>query len=155
MIFLKYKEPQAEHVQFQRLAFGLLALTFVLSDDLLFIKIFILLNVVSFITTVNYSPTTLLFKFLSLLLGKSLFVTPPQYASSYRNTKLASIFEDLMRIGGGVAIFYLYQYSPLAALMFASFMAIALLISSFFGFCLSSLPFMGYRTLKKKFETKT
>lgn len=152
MIFLKHKEPQAEHVQFQRLISGLLVVAFVLTQHIQYIEVYIVLNVISLIVTVNHSPTTILFKVLSFLLRKPLFVTPPQYERSYRVNKIASILEDSMRIGGGVAIYYLFQISPLAANMLGSFMGIAMLISSFFGFCLSSLAYIGYKLIMKKCE---
>ena len=100
MIFLKYKHPKAEYVQFQRLVLGLIILTAVLSGYVFFIYAFLGLSMITFLTTVNYSPTTLLFKFLSFLLGRPLFSTAPQYAHSYITNKLAEIFEDILRISG-------------------------------------------------------
>jgi len=152
MIFMKYKQPRAEHVQFQRLVFGLLVLTAVLSKSILFIYIYLFLSIFSFITTVNYSPTTIIFKFASILNSQDLFVTPAQYAHSYIVHRLAEIFEDLMRISGGIAIIYLYSISELAAWMMSSFMAIAMLISSFFGFCLSSLLYISYRAINRRLK---
>ena len=148
MIFLQYIEPQAEHVQFQRLISGLLVLIFVFTNDLLFIETFIILNFISLTTRVNYSPTTFLFKTLSILIRKPLFTTPLQYAHSYKTTPLASIFEDLMRIAGGVCIYYLYVNYYAVAVTIAIFMAIAMLISSFFGFCLSSLAYIAYKAIR-------
>ncbi|MBT5935850.1 hypothetical protein [Sulfurimonas sp.] len=150
MIFLQYIEPQAEHVQFQRLISGLLVLIFIFTNNLLFIEIFILLNFINLITRVNYSPTTLLFRVLSILLRKQLFSTPVQYAHSYKTTPLASIIEDLMRLVGGICIYYLYfNYYGIAVAM-AMFMSVAMLISSFFGFCLSSLVYIAYKVIRKK-----
>lgn len=149
MIFLKYKQPKAEYVQFQRLVLGLITITAVLFEKIEFIQLFTLLSAVSFITTMNYSPTTLLFRLLSYLLTGPLFTTAAQYAHSYITNRLAEIFEDIMRIAGGSIILYLYTVSPLAAWIMASFMGIAMMISSFFGFCLSSLVYIGYLKLKK------
>ena len=151
MIFLKYKQPKAEYVQFQRLVLGLITITAVLFEKIEFVQLFTLLSVVSFITTMNYSPTTLLFRLLSFVLTTPLFTTAAQYAHSYITNRLAEIFEDLMRIGGGLTILYLYTFSPLAAWMMASFMGIAMMISSFFGFCLSSLLYIGYKRVKQAF----
>jgi len=147
MIFLKYKQPKAEYVQFQRLMLGLLTLASVLFERIEFIHIFLVLSVISFITTMNYSPTTFLLRFLSFLLGKQVFTTAPQYVHSYITNRLAEIFEDLMRIGGGVMVIYLYSITPLAGWIMASIMGIAMMISSFFGFCLSSLMYIGYKKL--------
>jgi len=151
MIFLKYKQPQAEYVQFQRLVLGLIILGSVLFENIELIELFTLLSVVSFITTMNYSPTTLLYRTLSLILTKPLFTTAPQYAHSYITNRLAEIFEDLMRITGGFVLLYLYTLSPISTWMMASFMGIAMMISSFFGFCLSSLMYIGYKKLLKIF----
>jgi len=151
MIFLKYKQPKAEYVQFQRLVLGLITLTSVLFERIDFVEVFTLLSIISFFTTMNYSPTTVLFKFFSFLLSQPLFVTAPQYAHSYITNRLAEIFEDLMRIAGGITILYLYTFSPLAAWMMASFMGVAMMISSFFGFCLSSLMYIGYKKFLKRF----
>ncbi len=151
MIFFKYKQPRAEHIQFQRLVFGLIVLVGVLFARIDLIYAFLALSVITFITTVNYSPTTLLFRFSSFLLGRQLFLTAPQYAHSYITNQLAEIFEDILRMMGGALILYLYSSVPLAAWMVASFMGIAMLISSFFGFCLSSLVYIGYKYLIKRF----
>ena len=150
MIFLQYIEPQAEHVQFQRLISGLLVLIFVFTNNLLFIEIFIILNFINLTTRVNYSPTTLLFKLLSMLLRKPLFSTPVQYAHSYKTTPLASIFEDLMRLAGGLCIYFLYVDYYGISVAIAIFMAVAMLISSFFGFCLSSLVYIAYKAMRKR-----
>lgn len=151
MIFLKYKQPMAEYVQFQRLVLGLITLAAVLFENIELIQLFTFLSVVSFITTMNYSPTTFLFRILSFLLSQPLFTTAPQYAHSYITNRLAEIFEDLMRIAGGLGILYLYSFSIMGAWMMASFMGIAMMISSFFGFCLSSLLYIGYKKLMNMF----
>lgn len=151
MIFLKYKQPKAEYVQFQRLVFSLVILSAVLFEKAELVYAFLALSVITFTCTVNYSPTTLLFKFLSFLFGRPLFSTAPQYASSYITNRLAETFEDILRISGGALIVYLYSISPLAGWMMASFMGIAMLISSFFGFCVSSLVYIGYQYIMKRF----
>lgn len=151
MIFLKYKQPKAEYVQFQRFVMGLLILMAVLSEDIFFVNIFLILSIISLFTTVNYSPTTFIYKFISLLRGKPFFTTAPQYSHSYIVHRLAEIFEDFMRIAGGFTIIYVYTIVPLVAWIISSFMAIAMLISSFFGFCLSALMYIGYKFISKKF----
>ncbi len=150
MIFLKYKQPKAEYVQFQRLVFGLIILSAVLSQTIELVHLFFILSGISFFTTISYSPTSLLFRLLGYLLGAPLFSTAPQYAHSYITYRLAEIFEDLLRIAGGSFILYLHTVTPLGAWMMASFMGIAMMISSFFGFCFSSLVYIGYKTLMKK-----
>ena len=154
MIFLKYKQPRAEYVQFQRLVLGLITLGSVLFENIELIQLFTLLSAISFITTMNYSPTTFLFRVLSFLLSKPLFTTAPQYAHSYITNRLAEIFEDLMRIGGGLTVLYLYSFSVMSAWIMASFMGIAMMISSFFGFCLSSLMYIGYKRLMNMLGSK-
>jgi len=151
MIFLKYKQPRAEYVQFQRLVLGLITLGSVLFENIELIQLFTFLSAVSFITTMNYSPTTFMFRLFSYMLGKPLFTTAPQYAHSYITNRLAEIFEDLMRIAGGLGILYLYTFSVMGAWMMASFMGIAMMISSFFGFCLSSLMYIGYKKVMNMF----
>lgn len=150
MIFFNYKQPKAEYVQFQRLVMGFLILFSVLGENILLIYIYLALSSISLMSTVYYSPTTLIFRLLSFIRGKSLFTTPPQYAHSYIVNRLAEFFEDIMRIGAGVAIIYFYSFSPLTAWIMASFIAIAMLISSFFGFCLSALMYIGYKFIMKK-----
>lgn len=150
MIFLKYKQPRAEYVQFQRLIMGLLILIAVLLEDINFVNSFLGLSIISLLTTINYSPTTLIYKLISFLIGKPFFITPPQYSHSYIVHRLAEIFEDFMRIAGGLGIIYFYGVAPLVAWIIASFMAIAMLISSFFGFCLSAILYIAYKYLHQK-----
>ena len=151
MIFLKYKQPKAEYVQFQRLISGVLVISAVLFENIQLIELFLALSIVSFVTTISYSPTTLLFKFLSFIFTEPLFVTAPQYVHSYLTYRLAEIFEDIMQISGGACLLYLYTYSPLATWVGSAFMSITMLISSFFGFCLSSLMYIAYKNLLKRF----
>jgi len=153
MIFFKYKQPKAEYVQFQRLVHGLLILTAVLFQMMDFVYAFVILSIISFVTTIYYSPTTLLFKLIEFVFGQALFTTAPQYAHSYITYRLAEIFEDLMRISGGLVIVYLHTFSPLAAWMMAAFMGIAMMVSSFFGFCFSSLVYIGYKKLMHRTST--
>jgi len=153
MIFMKYKQPKAEYVQFQRLVLGLLVLIGVIFEEIFFIKVFLGISIISFFTTINYSPTTLIFKFTSLMYSKPIFTTPHQYVHSYIVHRLASVFEDLMRIAGGFAVIYLYQFYPTTSWIIGSFMAIAMLISSFFGFCLSALIYIAYTSLEKRLKS--
>jgi len=150
MIFLKYKQPKAEYVQFQRLVLGLIVLATVFTQEIMFMYLFLGLSILSFITTMNYSPTTLLFKLATIVIRRTPFRTPPQYAHSYVINQLAEVFEDGMRISAGVLTIYIYTLSPLGAWIIASLMGIAMLISSFFGFCLSSLMYIGYKNSFKK-----
>ena len=153
MIFMKYKQPKAEYVQFQRLVLGLLVLVAAVFQEIFFIKIFLGVSIISFFTTVNYSPTTLIFKLTSMMYSEAIFTTPQQYVHSYLVHRLAYIFEDLMRISGGLAIIYFYQMSETSAWVISSFMAIAMLISSFFGFCLSALIYIAYTSIEEKFKS--
>ena len=150
---MKYKQPKAEYVQFQRLVLGTMVLVGVIFEELFFIKLFLALSIISFITTINYSPTTLIYKLTSLMYSEPIFTTPHQYVHSYIVHRLAAIFEDLMRIAGGSAILYIYQFSETSAWVIASFMSIAMLISSFFGFCLSALLYIAYTSLQKRFKS--
>ena len=153
MIFMKYKQPKAEYVQFQRLVLGLLVLVGVVFQEIFFIKVYLGLSIVSFITTINYSPTTMIFKLTSLMYSEPIFTTPQQYVHSYIVHRLASIFEDLMRIIGGLVVIYLSHHYLTSAWVVGLFMSIAMLISSFFGFCLSALIYIAYISLEKKFKS--
>jgi len=125
----------------------------VISQEIFFIKIFLGISIVSLFTTVNYSPTTLIFKLVSNMYSADIFTTPQQYVHSYLVHRLAYIFEDLMRILGALVILYLYNISEMSAWFIASFMSIAMLISSFFGFCLSALFYIAYTSLEKKLKS--
>ena len=152
MIFLKYQQPKAEYVQFQRLILGLIVLASVFTEEIVFIYIFLGLSLISFITTMNYSPTTLIFKLINFIFRRPLFITAPQYAHSYVINQLAEVFEDIMRITAGIVTIDLYTVMPFSAWIMASVMGIAMLISSFFGFCLSSLMYIGYKHSFKKLK---
>jgi hypothetical protein len=89
---------------------------------------------------------------LNLIFKRPLFTTAAQYAHSYVINQLAEVFEDIMRISAGLITIYLYSVSPFSAWIMASLMGIAMLISSFFGFCLSSLMYIGYKHSLKKFK---
>ena len=152
MSLFTYTQPKAEYVQFQRLIFGLLVLFAVLFENINLIYTFLVFSTINFIVTINNSPITLIFKLLSYIYTKQIFVTPPQYANSYIVSRVAEIFEDIMRISGALIIIYFYHTTTITSWIIASSISIAMLISTFFGFCLSSIFYIWYENIKKKFK---
>ena len=152
MNLFTYHQPKAEYVQFQRLIFGLLVLFAVLFENINLIYAFLVFSTINFIVTINNSPITLVFRLLSFIYTKPIFVTPPQYAPSYIVSRVAEFFEDMMRILGALIIIYFYYTSEITPWIIASSISIAMLISTFFGFCLSSIFYIWYKNIKNKFK---
>ena len=58
-------------------------------------------------------------------------------------------FEIISRLLVSLIAIAVYQETPLIAWLIGAFMGIFMMISTFFGFCLSALGYIGFKNVKK------
>lgn len=109
---------------------------------------FAALNIVTFVTSIRYGPT----RWLLWLFEKHVphwLEVPAAYARSYAMTSTTERFELLLRIIAVSLALALYPCCPVVTWLLSVGMGIFMLISTFFGFCLSALGFIALRAARK------
>ncbi|MCX6060729.1 MAG: EAL domain-containing protein [Campylobacterales bacterium] len=107
------------------------------------------INLITLITTVRFSPTSWLLHLIELMLKRSICTISPAYKRSYFMNRESEWFELFARLlVSSIAIGFFYYY-PLTTWLIGIFMGVFMMISTFFGFCLSSLGYIGFRSLQK------
>lgn len=148
MPFINYIAPEPSTVKFNRLVMGMLMVATVFSERIELFYLFFIINFISLVTTLHYSPTTLVYKMISKVIGHELCRISKTYERSYAMSKETERFEMTLRVlFSGVALL-LFSSFPMVTWFIAIFMAIFMAISTFFGFCLASLGFIGLRNMK-------
>lgn len=151
MALFTYTSPEPTIVKFNRLTMGVLVVASVFSERIELLYIFFIINVVTFMTTLQYSPTSWMYKSLNYISGRELCKINKTYERSYSMSKETERFEMILRIlFSGIAI-ALYASFPMLTWLIAIFMGIFILISTFFGFCLASLGFICIKNVKERY----
>jgi len=145
-----YHPPKPLYVKWNRLFNSLLVISAVFFQRIELLYLFLALNIVTFVVTIHYGPARLLLWPLRKLFGLRFLDVPEAYVRSYRMTASTERFEILLRILAVTVAVTLYGCCPTATWLMASAMGIFMLISAFFGFCLSALGFIAVRSLKAR-----
>ncbi|MEJ2468145.1 MAG: hypothetical protein P8Y65_07190 [Campylobacterales bacterium] len=121
----------------------------VLTERVELLCFFVCLNTVTLVVTIHWGPTRWLMHPFETHLKKWLGV-PEAYARSYAMTAVTERFEILLRLIFASIAIALYFCCPLLTWLFAVGMGIFMLISTFFGFCLSALGFIAARAVRER-----
>lgn len=148
-----YHVPEPLHVKWNRLLNSMLMIAAVLTEEVEFLYIFGIVNMVTFVLTIHYGPFRLLLIPFENHIPDWLDV-PAAYARSYAMTEATERFEVLLRIIAVSAALALYECCPIVTWMMAVGMGIFMLISTFFGFCLSALGFIAMQQLGEKLHVR-
>lgn len=149
MLWFSYQSPLPSMVKFNRLTMGALMIIGIFSQNINFFTAYFIINLLTLVTTVRFSPSSLLLRFIEMIAGRSVCNISPLYARSYFMNRESEWFELAARIlvsGLAIGIFSIY---PLAAWLIGVFMGVFMMISAFFGFCLSSLGYIGFRSFQE------
>ncbi|MDP1783962.1 MAG: EAL domain-containing protein [Sulfuricurvum sp.] len=109
------------------------------------------INLLTLGTTLNLSPTSWLFRGLSYFLKDHKWHISPAYERSYFMNQESEWFELFSRLLVSLIAIAFYQHTPLVTWLIGTFMGVFMMISTFFGFCLSALGYIGF----KSFETSS
>ncbi len=147
---MQYHPPKPLYVKWNRLANSILMITAVFAERIELLYLFLALNIFTFVVTIRYDLfTALLWPFEKLSLVRFLDV-PEAYVRSYRMRASTERFEVLLRILAVSAAIALHGCCPVVTWLMAIAMGIFMLISAFFGFCLSALGYIGIKSLKRR-----
>jgi diguanylate cyclase (GGDEF)-like protein len=144
-----YQAPAPKAVKFNRLLLGLIMIIAVFFQQIELFYLYFFINLLTVITTLRFSPTSLLLSFVEFLLKRSLCTIPPAYERSYFMNRESELFELSLRLLVSSIAIGFFAYYPLATWLIGTIMGIFMMISTFFGFCLSSLAYIGVMNLQK------
>ena len=147
--FFHYHTPEPREVKFNRLILGLLLIAGVISQHIEFLYGYFVISLISVVTLIHYSPTTYLYKFIAFFFKEPLCTISTAYERSYAMHKASELFELSLRLVVVSVAIYVHSLFPLAGWLIAIFMGIFMMISTFFGFCLSALGYIGLKYINK------
>ncbi len=141
----------AQNVRFSRLIMTILIAYYALFTEVVALYVMLGLSFLTLILGHKHSLTSYVYKVLKLLKFDKLFSLNPRYQRSFEINRSMTLFEEGMRLSVGSMVLLMHLngwFTAASALAF--FMAIFMMISTFFGFCLSGLMYIGYRALLGK-----
>lgn len=146
---LYYHIPESGMVKFNRLILGLVMIVGVFTQQILFFYLYFTINLLTLATTIYYSPTTWLYHLGSYLFKKPICTIAKGYERSYFMNQESEWFELLSRLIVSMSAIYFYNDYPLVTWLIGTFMGVFMMISTFFGFCLSALGYIGLKSFQK------
>ncbi|MHB8100017.1 MAG: EAL domain-containing protein [Sulfuricurvum sp.] len=144
-----YHTPEPGVVKFNRLILGLIIILGVFFQSIELFYIYFAINLVTLVTTLKFSPTSWLFNALSYFLKDPQWYISPVYERSYFMNQESEWFEILSRLLISLIAIAIYPDTPLITWLIGTFMGVFMMISTFFGFCLSALGYIGVKNVKK------
>lgn len=142
---------QAENVRFSRLIITLFLASYALFNHIEGVYLVLLVTLSTILFSSRFSLTTGLLHFLRTLKLTKLFHLNPRYQRSFFITRKVEIVEELLRFFTASMVLGLYYFDfHIASILIAFLMATMMLISSFFGFCMSGLFIIAAKTVLKR-----
>lgn len=144
-----YQAPGPGVVKFNRLILGIVMILGVFFQSIELFYTYFAINLLTLVTTLKFSPTSWLFNTLSYLFKDSKCYISPVYARSYYMNQESEWFELFARILVSLIAIFLYPHAPLVTWLIGTFIGVFMMISTFFGFCLSALGYIGFKSFQK------
>lgn len=154
MVWFNYTIPESSVVKFNRLILGSIMIIGVFTQRIEFIYLYFVVNVLTLLTTIHYSPTSWVYRGAEVILKKPICSIATGYERSYFMNQESEWFELFSRLFVSFIAIYLYDYYPLATWLIGIFMGVFMMISTFFGFCLSALGYIGLKSVQKSTYTQ-
>ena len=149
MLGFTYQAPEPGVVKFNRLILGIVMILGVLFQSIELFYVYFAINLLTLATTLRFSPANWLFKGLKYFLKDLKCNIPPAYECSYFMNQESERFELFARLLVSLIAIAFYYDTPLVAWLIGTFMGIFMMISTFFGVCLSSLGYIGFKRFDK------
>ncbi len=149
MLWFMYQSSTPGEVKFNRLVLGFIMIFGVFLQNIGLFYLYFAINLFTLITTLHYSPTSWLLHFIELMVKRSICTISPAYERSYFMNRESEWFELFLRLlVSSIAIGFFFYY-PLITWLIGTFIGVFMMISTFFGFCLSVLGYIGLKSLQK------
>jgi len=149
MLWFAYQPPSPIAVKFNRLVLGTIIIIGVFFQNIELFYLYFVINLLTLITTLQFSPTNWLLGIGDFFLKSSICTISPAYKRSYFMNRESEWFELFARLLVSSIAIGFFSHTPLVTWLIGTFMGVFMMISTFFGFCLSSLGYIGFKSLQK------
>lgn len=153
MLGFTYQAPEPGVVKFNRLILGIVMILGVFFQSIELFYTYFAINLITLVTTLKFSPTSWLFNGLSYFLKDPKWYISPAYERSYYMNRESEWFELFSRLLVSLIAIGFYGDTPLVTWLIGTFMGVFMMISTFFGFCLSALGYIGFKSFQKPSPT--
>ncbi len=139
-------QTHAENVRFSRFLMTLSMASFALLGYVEGIYFMLLVSLSTLLVGSNHSFSSYILKFLALFGFKKVFKLNPRYDRSFDINREMEVFEEFLRLSVGTICLLLFWYGfTVTSTVLGFFMAVMMLISTYFGFCVSGLMYIAYQ----------
>ena len=147
------EQHQAETVRFSRFIIMILITSYALFGFVVGMYLVLAITLSTLLFTSRLSLTSFMLRLLKIVKFDKVFKLNHRYERSFFINREVEVFEESLRLMVGIAVLMLDYYGLYtASVSLAFFMATMMLISTFFGFCISGLLFIAYKVILKKFD---
>lgn len=153
MLGFTYQAPEPGVVKFNRLILGIVMILGVFFQSIELFYTYFAINLITLVTTLKFSPTSWFFNVLSYFLKDPKWYISPAYERSYYMNQESEWFELFSRLLVSLIAIGFYGDTPLVTWLIGTFMGVFMMISTFFGFCLSALGYIGFKSFQKPSAT--
>ena len=144
-------ECEPKYVRFSRFVMTLLIASYALFGLIEGMYIMLIMTLSTLLLTSKYSLPTLLYKILTVVKFDKVFRLNPRYERSFCIDRRMELFEEGLRLFVGLMTIALYHSSfMISSIVLAFFMAVMMLISTYFGFCVTGLLYIAYSKIIKR-----
>ena len=141
-----YGTCKSENVRFSRLVMMLLTLSYALFSVIESMYGVLALTVFALVFGINNGITSLVLVVLKKLGIKKAFEVDPRHKRSFAITRTMEVFEELMRLSLTIIVIYLHMNELIiASTTIAFIMSMFMIISTFFGFCMSGILYVIFQ----------
>ena len=142
------RSKNAENVRFSRFLMTLLIASYALFGYIYGLYVMLIVAVSTIVFGAQHNVSSYLLKFLALFGFRKIFKLNPRYDRSFDINRAMELFEETLRVIVGTLCVVLYMYDfTMTSTLLAFFMAVMMLISTYFGFCISGLLYIAYNKI--------
>lgn len=151
-----YKNTDPKHVKFQRIIMGWLAIASLFFREIDLVWIFFAITILGLFTGTEYSVTTLVYKFFNSIFKINLVHISEHHIRYYQINKSVDFIDHILRlVASSAALSLFYIDLEIATWTVMSFLSAFMMISAYFGFCLSALIYIFLINIRLKIQKKS
>ncbi|MBE0498775.1 MAG: diguanylate cyclase [Campylobacterales bacterium] len=149
-----YKEALPSHVKFQRIVMGWLAIASLFFREIDLVWLFFAITFFSIFLGTEYSLPTLFYKLFRAVFSRDLVHISEHHVRYYQINTSMDVIDHILRLMASLmALIFYYSGAEIIAWSVVSFLSVFMMLSAYFGFCLSALSYIGLENLRKKFKS--
>lgn len=150
----KYKTPAPSLVKFQRIIMGWLAIASLFTESVNLVLLFFILTSIGIFTGTENSPVSLLYKIIKKVSSFDLVTITDHHIRYYQINSSVDFIDHLLRvIASASALLFFYSGLEIMGWGLMAFLSIFMMLSAYFGFCLSALSYIFLQRFTKIDDT--